>query len=137
VTVDLPVPCSFDFNVAATKYFHALDDGEAPLTLLFSGTIFHENDEGHLQVAQIPWEKETAFRLPIRIWKQMMDHYYPNTTWVCLHREVFDRLDDYKRCQGLPTWEAALERLLTPQVGENWNRHEPITRGQDCERSAL
>src|SRR5258707_957827 len=27
-TVDLPVPCTFDFNVAATKYFDALEDGE-------------------------------------------------------------------------------------------------------------
>ncbi len=39
--VDLPVPCTFDFNVAATKYFDALEDGEVPLSLLFSGTIFY------------------------------------------------------------------------------------------------
>ena len=38
--VDLPVPCTFDFNVAATKYFHGLGDGEVPLCLMFSGTVF-------------------------------------------------------------------------------------------------
>ena len=75
--VDLPVPCSFDFNVAATKYFHALEDGEVPLCLLFSGTIFYSDDDGFLQVSQIPWEKEASFRLPVSVWKDMMELYYP------------------------------------------------------------
>ena len=30
VVVDLQLPCTFDFNVAATKYFHALDAGDIP-----------------------------------------------------------------------------------------------------------
>ena len=68
--VDLPVPCTFDFNVAATKYFHALEDGEVPLCLLFSGTIFYTDDDGVLQVSQIPWEKEAEFRLPVRSGKR-------------------------------------------------------------------
>ena len=67
VVVDLPVPCTFDFNVAATKYFHALETGEVPLRLLFSGTVFHEAANGDLQAVQIPWEKETLYRLPVRV----------------------------------------------------------------------
>jgi hypothetical protein len=111
--VDLPVPCTYDFNVAATKYFYALDEGEVPLCLLFSGTIFYVEEEGGaLQVSPIPWEKETVFRLPVRTWKDMMEHYYPNSNWLCLRRDVFDRLYQYKRRLGLPTWEQALERLL-------------------------
>jgi hypothetical protein len=39
--VDLPVPCTYDFEVAGTKYFDALEEGEIPLTFLFSGTIFY------------------------------------------------------------------------------------------------
>ena len=39
--VDLQVPCTFDFNVAATKYFAGLTDGEIPLNMLFSGTVFY------------------------------------------------------------------------------------------------
>ena len=111
--VDLPVPCTYDFNVAATKYFYALEDGEVPLCLLFSGTIFHVEEEGGpLQVSPISWEKETAFRLPVRVWKEMMELYYPNNTWLGLRRDVFDRLYRYKMKLGLPTWEQALERLL-------------------------
>lgn len=32
--VDLPVPCSFDFNIASTKYFHGLTEGDLPLIFL-------------------------------------------------------------------------------------------------------
>jgi hypothetical protein len=115
VTLDLPVPCSFDFNLAATKYFYALEEGELPLCLLFSGTVFHESDEAGLQAAQISWEKEATFRLPVQVWKEMMERYYPNSAWLCLRRDVFDRLYRYKSRRGLPTWEQALEKLLTPE----------------------
>jgi hypothetical protein len=110
--VDLPVPCTFDFNVAATKYFYALEDGEVPLCLLFSGTIFYVNDEGYLQVGQISWEKEANYRLPVQVWKEMMAHYYPNIAWLCLNQDVFDRLYQYKSHRGVPSWEQALLTLL-------------------------
>ena len=110
--VDLPVPCTYDFNVAATKYFYALEDGEVPLCLLFSGTIFYVNDDGFLQVSQISWEKEAIFRLPVQVWKEMMAHYYPNIAWLCLNQDVFDRLYQYKSRRGLPSWEQALTALL-------------------------
>jgi hypothetical protein len=82
--------------------------------LLFSGTIFYAEDDGPLQVAQIPWEKEASFAIPIRVWREMMDLYYPNTAWLCLRKDVFDRLARYKTENGLPTWEHALERLMPP-----------------------
>ena len=111
VTVELPVPCTFDFNVAATKYFAGLEDGEVPLTLLFSGTVFFEGDDS-LLVEQIPWDKEATYRLPVKIWQAMMEHYYPNQAWLYLRRDVFDRLRQYKSERGIPTWEQALETLL-------------------------
>ncbi len=110
--VDLPVPCTFDLNVAATKYFHGLQDGEVPLLLLFSGSVFHADGENGMQVSQISWEREAKFRLPVKVWQQMMDHYYPNSAWLCLHRDIFDRLYRYKVRNGIPTWEKALEEIL-------------------------
>jgi hypothetical protein len=110
--VDLPVPCTFDFNVAATKYFHGLADGDVPLCFLFSGTVFYADGSGALQVAPIPWDKEARFRLPVKSWREMMDIYYPNTAWLCLRRDVFERLYQYKVQHGIPTWEQALERIL-------------------------
>jgi len=110
--VDLPVPCTFDFNVAATKYFAGLEGGEIPLCLQFSGTVFYEAEDGALQVAQIPWSKEARYRLPVRAWQDMMDIYYPNGAWLRLRRDVFDRLHQFKMRRGLPTWEQTLESLL-------------------------
>ena len=111
--VQLPVPCTYDFNIAATKYFDALEDGEVPLRLLFSGTVFYAGEDGALQVEQIPWDQDVAFRLYIGEWRRMMEHYYPNSAWLCLHKDAFDRLHQYKRKLSLPTWEAAIESLLS------------------------
>lgn len=109
---DLPVLCTFDFNVAGTKYFAGLDDGEIPLEFLFSGTVFYESEQGAMQVSQISWSKDAKFRLPVRVWQQMMEMYYPNSAWLCLRRDVFDRLYQHKVRSGLTTWEQAIEGLL-------------------------
>ena len=114
IIAEMPVPCTFDFNVAATKYFAGLDDGLVPLNLMFSGTVFFESSQDGLQVEQISWDKEAQFKLPIRIWREMMDHYYPNSAWLCLRRDVFDQLALYKMRHAIPTWEQALESLIPP-----------------------
>jgi hypothetical protein len=112
-TVEVPVPCTFDFNVAATKYFHGLKNGDVPLTFLFSGTVFYESGhERTLLVGPVPWDKEARFRLPVGTWQALMQHYYPNSAWLRLRLDSFDRLAAFKRRHGIPTWEEALERLL-------------------------
>jgi hypothetical protein len=111
-TVDVPVACTYDLEVAAAKYFHALRDGEVPLEFLFSGTVFYLGDEGGLQTAQIPWECEAQYRLPIRIWRLAMENHFPGSAWLRVRRDVFDRLTAYKGERALPTWEATLEDLL-------------------------
>ena len=119
--IEVPVACTFDFNVAITKYVYGLEDGELPTSLLFSGTVFHAGRR-NLQVVQIPWDREASYRLPVRVWKEMMDLYYPNTAWMCLRREIFERLYEFKGRHGIPTWEQALERLLGATAGVG---HEP------------
>jgi Family of unknown function (DUF6084) len=114
VVVDLRVPCSFDFNLAATKYFYGLSEGDIPLIFLFSGTCFYVGANGGLEMAPIPWSKETRFRLPVGVWHQIMDRYYPNSAWLRIRQDVFDRLYQYKSQAGVATWEEALERLLEP-----------------------
>jgi hypothetical protein len=115
ILVDLELPCSFDFNVATTKYFHALNSGEIPLCVLFSGTVFYKDTEGALQIAQIPWSREANFRLPISVWKVMMDMHFPNTAWLCLQRDAFEKLYEYKMRHGIPTWEQAIARALAAE----------------------
>jgi hypothetical protein len=110
--VDLPVPCTFDFNVGATKYFHGLGDGEVPLCVMFSGTVFYAAEDEHMQVSPISWEKEARFSLPVKVWREMIDTYYPNTAWLCLRRDIFERVYEYKVRHGIPTWEQAFESML-------------------------
>jgi Family of unknown function (DUF6084) len=110
--VDLQLPCTFDFNVAATKYFHGVESGEIPLCVLFSGTLFYSDINDQLQMTQIPWDREANYRLPLQIWKQMMDEHYPNSAWLCLPRDAFERLYRYKVRHGIPTWEQLVERVV-------------------------
>jgi hypothetical protein len=110
--VDMPVPCTYDLEVVAAKYFYALEDGDVPLEFLFSGTVFYAGAGGRLQIARISWEKEAEYRMPVRLWKEMMEQYFPNSAWIRLHKDAFDQLYDYKVRMGLPTWEAAVKALL-------------------------
>jgi hypothetical protein len=110
--VDMPVTCTYDLDVVASKYFYALEGGEIPLEFLFSGTVFYAVEGGLLQTARISWEKEATFRLPVRLWKDMMEHYYPNSAWIRLQKDAFELLYDYKIRRSLPTWEAAVESLV-------------------------
>jgi len=111
----LAVPCTFDFNVAATKYFYALQDGEVPLLFLFSGTVFYAALDGRLQIQKISWEKECTWRMPIARWQELMEHHYPDSAWIAMRRDVFDQLYEFKRREGLSSWDEVLERLLTPK----------------------
>ena len=109
---EMPVTCTYDFDVVGTKYFAALEDGEIPLEFLFSGTVFYRKDGGDLQAARISWEKEAQFRLPVRVWREMMDHYFPNSAWLRLPKDTFDRLYAYRSSNALLTWDRTLESLL-------------------------
>jgi hypothetical protein len=112
--VDLPLPCSFDMSLGAAKYFYALAEGEAPLRLLFSGSIFYAAEAG-LRVAPVPWSKEARFRLPLAVWREAIDRHYAGSAGLMLRRDVFDRLYRFRARRGLPTWEQALEALLPPE----------------------
>lgn len=111
-TAELPIPCGYDLEIIGAKYFDALEDGEVPLTFLFSGTVFYEGAGGAFQVGQISWEREASYRLPVATWREMIARYYPNVAWLLLRKDIFDQLRDYRAAHALPTWEQAIARLL-------------------------
>jgi hypothetical protein len=114
--IDVPVTCTYDLEVAAGKYFHALDEGIVPFVLLFSGTAFSKGEKG-FWVDQVPWHLESSYRMPIEVWNQLMNLYFPNETWVRLRHDTVDALLRYKAKHAIPTWDAAMEKLLV-QAGE-------------------
>jgi hypothetical protein len=127
--VDLNVPCTFDFNVAATKYFHGLQEGDVPLVFLFSGSVFYAGEDGGLRMGRIAWDQEATFRLPVATWKATIDHFYPQMAWLCLERSAFERLYEYKRQHCLPTWERAIEELLDRSAKADAGVSRPIESG--------
>jgi hypothetical protein len=110
--VELPVSCTYDFDVAAAKYLAGLRDGEIPLELLFSGTVFYAGTGGGLQINRIAWNAEATHRLPVRVWRATMDHYFPDSAWLRTDRETFDRLVAFRARRALTSWEAVLGALL-------------------------
>jgi len=109
--LDLPLACTYDFEVASAKYFHGLEDGAVPLLLLFSGTIFR-GGAGGLSVEQVPWDREARFELPVATWRSAMHAHFGDTAWIRVRRDTFDALHDFRGRAALPTWEATIERLL-------------------------
>jgi hypothetical protein len=110
-TVELPVVCTYDFDVAGAKYFQALGDGDVPLEFLFSGTVFYSENRA-LRTARISWESEAQFRMPVAVWKEAVESCFPGTAWLRVRRDVFDRLAAYRSERMLPTWEHVIDELL-------------------------
>jgi hypothetical protein len=111
-TFRLPVLCSYDHEVAAAKYFHALGDGEVPLAFNFNGTVYYRDEDGRLQMSLVPWSSTTEFRMPVFVWRDLIDHYYPQTGWLALHADTLDALAREKTRRGLPTLDATVRELL-------------------------
>jgi hypothetical protein len=114
IEVDVAVPCSYDMEVTAARYFHALEGGEIPFILLFSGTVFGDGEKGEkgLWIEQVPWHAEARYRMPVAVWREMMDLYFPNSGWLRLRRDTIDALADFRATRALPTWDDAIVTVL-------------------------
>ncbi|MFD3647844.1 DUF6084 family protein [Streptomyces cyaneofuscatus] len=108
--VDLPVPCTYDTEVASASYFRALARGEIPLLMLFSGTVF--TGRNGFRAEPIPWHKETACLMPVDVWRELIESYFPNTGWLRLRKDSLESLRRYRSARALPSWEQVFEELL-------------------------
>ncbi|MEF9908398.1 DUF6084 family protein [Streptomyces sp. P9-A2] len=107
---DLVVPCTYDMDIASSRYFHALEEGEVPLLMLFSGTAF--TGAGGFQVEPVPWDQEATFRMPVKTWQEMVEQHFPGSGWIRLPRDAMDALLAHRSRQALPSWQATVEHLL-------------------------
>jgi hypothetical protein len=114
-TVELRVPCTYDLEVTATRYFAELADGMIPLEFLFSGSIFYAGSSGALQTARIGWDTEADYVLPVATWRAMMDRHYPGGGWLRLNAAALQRLGAYRSGRGLLSWDATIDALLAAE----------------------
>jgi Family of unknown function (DUF6084) len=117
-TLALDVPCTYDFEVVASRYLAALEGGEVPLELMFAGTVFYAGAGGMLQTARIAWDREAEYRMAVSVWRETMERYFPDTTWLRLRRSSFERLQAYKSRNALTGFDDAIERLLPDPEGK-------------------
>jgi Family of unknown function (DUF6084) len=115
--IGLPVPVTYDLEVAASKYFHALEDGDIHALFLFSGTLFGQ-ESGGLRIEQVPWDRQASFRLPVRVWRELMDAYFPGSGWLRLRRDTLDVLQRAKVRRALASWDDLVVAVLR-DAGEN------------------
>ena len=117
VTVPIPITCHYDLELAATKYLHALPDGTAPMALHFNGLVYYPGADGGLQMSLVPWSTSIDFRLPVDVWRETIEHYYPGTAWLGVRTQTLDLLRQEKLRRGLPTLDACLAALLEEACG--------------------
>lgn len=116
VDSELNVPLTYDLDIAATKYFHALssepgNNREVPLLILFSGTLYYDGDNG-VQIGLVDWHAEAPFKLPVATWRAAMDEHYPDSTWVRVNTATLDALSAFRSERVIPTWDDTFEVLL-------------------------
>lgn len=111
IELDITVPCSYDMEVTAGRYFHALENGEIPFILLFSGTIFGDGENG-MWIEQVPWHSEARYKMPVAVWREMMDMHFPGSGWLRLRRDTIDALANVRATHALPTWDDAIMTVL-------------------------
>jgi hypothetical protein len=109
--VDLVLPCTYDVEVAGAKYLQTLGDGQVPLTFLFSGTIFTRGANG-FGVEQVPWQHEAGYRLPVQVWRDLMDAHFPGQGWLRLDRDTLGALARYRAAHMHTSWEETVTALL-------------------------
>jgi Family of unknown function (DUF6084) len=111
-TFRIPVPASFDMEVASAKYLHGLADGEVPLAFNFNGTVHYRGDDGRLQMSLVPWSCSAEFRMPVAVWRELIEHYYPGSGWIALREGTLRALQAEKARRALPTLDACVAELL-------------------------
>ncbi len=107
---DLVVPCTYDMDIGATRYFEALQEGEVPLLMLFSGTAF--TGEAGFRVEPVPWDREAPYRMPVTVWREMVEQHFPGCGWLRLPRDTMAELLAYRSRHALASWEATVRALL-------------------------
>lgn len=113
----VPVACTYDQEISATKYFGGIDEGVYPLRFHFNGTTYYEGPEGRLQMLPLAWDRSARFELPVSIWREMIGSHYPRGGWLRLGEETLRELGRHKAATGAPTMDACVRGLLDAAPG--------------------
>jgi hypothetical protein len=111
-TFQLAVPCSYDMELVAAKFFYSLEGGQVPLAFNFNGTIHYRGDDGRLQMSLVPWSATTEYRLDVGVWKALMEHHFPGRGWLGVSSGTLAALQREKTRRALSTLDEVVAALL-------------------------
>jgi len=109
---ELEVPCTYDLEVAASKYFYSLRDGLVPLSFHFTGMVLYRDQGEQLRVTGVPWSCSAKWQMPVEAWKTTMASTYPGGGWIRLSTDTLDALQSHKAREGHHTFDATVAELL-------------------------
>jgi len=105
----IEVPCTYDFDVTATRFFHALADGHIPVRILFSGAIFYAGRLG-FSCERVPWSAEAAYRMPASVWHEAMRVCYGTDALLRVKAETLEQLHRMRAAAGALSWDELFAR---------------------------
>jgi hypothetical protein len=108
----LQLPCSYDLELAAVKYFYSLPDGAIPLSFHFTGMVLYAGEHDRLQVAQVPWSATTKWLMPVSAWRRTIAAHYPGGGWVRLTTPTLDSLLERRAARGDHDFDQTVAALL-------------------------
>ena len=104
-THKLPPGTSLLMGNSSVRLSYSVRSTDSPL---------YRDSDGDLQIAPIPHHKEASCKLPVPLWRTLMDRYYSGSVSVRIACELFDELCRYKRRECCTSLEDALRHLLAP-----------------------
>jgi hypothetical protein len=50
--------------------------------------------------------------MPVAVWRDLMEAYFPGSEWLRVQRETVQALARFRHVRGLTSWDAAVSTLL-------------------------
>ncbi len=108
---EILVSCTYDYDQAATRFFDVVHSGAIPIRFLFSGAVFRDGGSG-FSTDRIAWSSESAYPMPVRVWRDAMRACYGDDVLIRIKRETLEELRRYRALSGVTTWDELFGRLI-------------------------
>ena len=109
---ELEVACTYDLEIAASKYFYSLRDGHVPLSFHFTGMVLYRDAGEQLRVTGVPWSCSATWAMPVQAWKDAITAVYPGGGWVRHSTDTLDAQQRVKGREGHHSFDATIADLL-------------------------
>ena len=109
--IELPLPCTYDFEVSGTTYLHALRDGRDPAAVPLQRHGLHPRRQRLLRRPDALGPRGSVPPAGRRLARPDAASF-PGTEWLRMRRDTVEALGHYRHVHGLTSWDDAVTALL-------------------------